>query len=150
VNRAASSLWIETIKQTILLLAIASIPAAATVAFDLEWKAPAEFKQLKPSQAKQTKESLVWVDVRSEDRFATGHIHDAVHFDETNPSSGLDAVRALWTPMRKVVVYGEGAGSDRALRVARLLKEKLPTKQVLLLEGGWAGWPRTEQTQSAP
>jgi hypothetical protein len=56
--------------------------------------------------------------------------------------ASLEAVRRVWKSNRKLGVYGEGIGSDRAERVAKLLKTELGTREVYLLEGGWAAWPR--------
>ena len=83
-----------------------------------------------------------WVDVRSAERFEKAHIPDAISFDESNISEGLERVKAIRVRGGKIVVYGEGTGSDRAARVARLLKKELQTKDIALLEGGWAAWPR--------
>jgi hypothetical protein len=52
-----------------------------------------------------------------------------------------DSIRALWRGQR-IVIYGEGTGSDRALQVARKLRKDLDPPRILLLEGGWAAWPR--------
>lgn len=143
----ASTLARAAALQGLLLLALAAIPAAATLAFDLKWKAPAEFKELKPALAQASTGSFVWVDVRNPDRFSAAHVPGAIHFDEADPDVGTQSVRSALTQNQKIVVYGEGTGSDRALRVARLLKSTLPSHRVLLLEGGWAAWPRTPPSQ---
>jgi hypothetical protein len=118
------------------------LPTAATVRFDLKWKTPPEFRELRASEAKARTRDYVWVDVRSPERFQLGHVPDAVSFDEANAPEGLDHINRLRNGRQKIAVYGEGAGSDRALRVARLLKKQLQTKDIVLLEGGWASWPR--------
>jgi len=86
--------------------------------------------------------SFVWVDVRNPERFESAHIPDAIPFDEANATEGLARIKSVLGAGKKVVVYGEGTGSDRALRVARMIKQELRTKEVALLEGGWASWPR--------
>jgi rhodanese-related sulfurtransferase len=123
-------------------LAFASLPASATVLFDLKWRRPPEFAEVKASQAQVRMNSFVWVDVRNPERFESAHIPDAIRFDEANATEGLARIKSVLGAGKKVVVYGEGTGSDRALRVARMIKQELRTKEVALLEGGWASWPR--------
>ena len=86
--------------------------------------------------------SHTWVDVRSPERFEQAHVPGAIHFEESNASEGMERLKRAHAPGNKIVVYGEGTGSDRALRVARFLKKEMATKEILLLEGGWAAWPR--------
>ena len=130
------------LKQAVLLLGIAALPAAATLVFTLKWEPPAEFREAKAAEVRAHLDNFVWVDVRDEERYEKAHIPGALSVKDTEHSQGIDRVRAVWIPGKKIVVYGEGIGSDRALRVARLIKKELQTKDVLLLEGGWAAWPR--------
>ena len=93
-------------------------------------------------QAQTRVREFTWVDVRSAERFEKAHIPGAVSFDEADFSEGLERIKGFRMGGKKIVVYGEGTGSERALRVARLLKKELQTKDIALLEGGWAAWPR--------
>ena len=129
-------------KQAALLACCAALPAAATLYFDLRWKLPPEFREVKALEAGAHLTEYIWVDVRSFDRYENAHIGDAIPFDEAQPTEALKKLRSLLRDNKKIVVYGEGAGSDRALRVARLLKKELGATNVYLLEGGWATWPR--------
>ena len=95
---------------------------------------------VKEAQSNQT--NFVWVDVRNPERYESAHIPGAVHFSEAEAEASLKAVRSVWKAGRKLGVYGEGIGSDRAERVAKSLKAALGTREVYLLEGGWAAWPR--------
>ncbi len=131
------------LKQAVLLLGVASLPAAATLFFDLKWEPPAEFHAAKAADVHAHLDHFVSVDVRDEERYEKAHIPGALSVKETEPDRGIDRIRTVWMPGKKIVVYGEGSGSDRALRVARLIKKELRTKEVLLLEGGWAAWPRS-------
>lgn len=93
-------------------------------------------------QAKAKIHDYIWVDVRSLERFQNAHIQEAISFDESNIPEGLAQINRIRTGGKKIAVYGEGRGSDRALRVARLLKKQLRPNEIVLLEGGWASWPR--------
>lgn len=130
------------LKQGLLLLGIAAIPAVATAVFDLKWKLPPEFRELKTAEAHSRSTEYTWVDVRTLERFNKAHIPQAVLFDEDNITEGIASLKSVHKPGRKIVVYGEGKGSDRAQRVARIIRKELQSKEVVLLEGGWSTWPR--------
>jgi rhodanese-related sulfurtransferase len=95
---------------------------------------------MKEARSKQAE--FLWVDVRNPERFESAHIPGAIHFSEAEAEASAAAVRRVWRPGRKLAVYGEGIGSERAERVAKSLKAVLGTREVYLLEGGWAAWPR--------
>jgi len=130
------------VRQAAILACCAAVPTVATLCFDLRWKLPAEFRQVKAAQASIHIRDYLWVDDRSHERYEISHIENAFSFDETHPDEDLIELRRVFRDYKKIVVYGEGAGSDRALRVARLLKKELGIKDIYLLEGGWATWPR--------
>ncbi|MEI6872697.1 MAG: rhodanese-like domain-containing protein [Verrucomicrobiota bacterium] len=134
------------LRQAGILVGLAMVPAVLTIALDWQWKAPEEFKELGISEAQLLMREIVWVDVRNQERFTQERVRGAIGFDEADPATALKNLRAERTPSKKLVVYGEGSGSERAVRVARLLKKELETKNVLLLKGGWAAWPRGSQT----
>ncbi len=141
----SSNITRAVVRQVLVLLAIATVPAALTVLFDVKWKLPAEFREVNALKLQARATSLTWVDVRSPERFAQAHIPGAIPFEENSPDSALESIRSVWSPEKQTVVYGEGPGSDRALRVARLLKKELHTRDVVLLEGGWASWHGPKQ-----
>jgi rhodanese-related sulfurtransferase len=136
----STGLWHSALRQTLVVLGIAAIPSGISLLFDLKWEAPAEFAEFKSSGTQADTESFIWIDVRSRERFESARIPSAIHFEEPFSSAALENIRSQRRSGKKIVVYGEGAGSDRALRAARLLKKELPEKNVLLLQGGWAGW----------
>lgn len=135
-------MFATALRQLLVLLTAAAIPGAATFLFDLKWKAPPEFASISVRDASADAGKFVWVDVRAFERYEQSHILNAVSFDEAYPEAGLESLLKIWKPGRSVVVYGEGVGSERAERAARWLKKALDTKKVLLLEGGWATWPK--------
>ncbi len=139
-----------TAQQVIILLGLAGIPALLTVVFDWEWKTPAEFVELSAAQSEGQMEGLLWVDVRDPDRFEQAHVRGAIAFQEETPGPALDHLRERWMPGRRIIVYGEGSGSERAIRAGRLLKREFHTQNVFLLKGGWAAWPRDRSVESMP
>jgi rhodanese-related sulfurtransferase len=125
-----------------LLVLGACLLTYATIAFGLRWSPPKALREVGIKEALSRQTEFVWVDVRNPERFESAHIPGAVHFSEATAGASLEEVRRVWKSNRKLGVYGEGIGSDRAERVAKLLKTELGTREVYLLEGGWAAWPR--------
>jgi rhodanese-related sulfurtransferase len=130
------------LKQGSILLVAAMLPAWATASFRWSWRLPPEIQSLPLSEVRQAPNPILWVDVRDPERFQAAHIPEALYFDELNPQGALPNLLQRWTPRSKVLVYGEGQGSDRALRVAKTLKKILASSEVFLLEGGWLAWPK--------
>jgi rhodanese-related sulfurtransferase len=125
-----------------ILIAVAVALSYATIALDLKWSPPKASGEISIKEARAQQARMVWVDVRNPERFENAHIPGAVHFEESQKEAGVEAVRQVWKKGRKLCVYGEGIGSARAERVVKLLKSALETREVYLLEGGWAAWPR--------
>jgi rhodanese-related sulfurtransferase len=128
--------------QTVFLVAGACLVSYAVLSFDLKWRPPRSLREVTTKEARSRQTDFVWVDVRNPERFESAHIPGAVHFSETEAEASMESVRRVWKTGKKLGVYGEGIGSDRAERVAKSLKTALGTREVYLLEGGWAAWPR--------
>lgn len=130
------------ILQAGLLVALAVLASWATATFHLKWRLPPDLNTLTLNDARNSPVPILWVDVRELERFESAHVPDAISFEEQNRDDSLAKIIARWTPNTRVIVYGEGPNSDRASRVAKNLKKDLGTREVYLLEGGWAAWPR--------
>ena len=128
--------------QTVFLVAGACLVSYVLISFDLKWSPPRSLREVTIKEAHSRQTDFVWVDVRNPERFESAHLPGAVHFSEAEAQAGVEAVRRVWKAGKKLGVYGEGIGSDRAERVAKSLKTALGTREVYLLEGGWAAWPR--------
>lgn len=131
-----------SLRQAAVLVAVAVALSYATIALDLRWNPPKTTEEISITEAQAQQARLVWVDVRHPERFENAHIPGALPFDEAETEAGIEAVRRVWKRGQKLCVYGEGTGSARAERVVKLLKSALETREVYLLEGGWAAWPR--------
>ncbi len=129
-------------RQAFLLGALAAAATFAVIRLNLEWKPSTAVRQLAQAQLRDRPADFLFIDVRSADRFEASHVAGALHFEEGSARTGLEEIRARWDGKRRIVVYGEGQGSERATRVALLLKKEFSTREVYLLEGGWAAWPR--------
>jgi prepilin-type processing-associated H-X9-DG protein len=140
-EHVTTRVWKSALLQAVLLLLFAMLPAVLTARLNLRWTAPAEFTPIPPTLAHSDAANILFVDVRNQDRFESGHAPGALAIRPETYETMKDSIRALWRGQR-IVIYGEGAGSDRALQVARKLRKDLDVPRILLLEGGWAAWPR--------
>ena len=130
------------LEHTHQLVALAVLASWVTASFQLKWRLPPDLKTLTLTDARNATAPILWIDVRDSDRFESDHVPDAISFEEHNRDDSLAKIIPRWTPNTRIIVYGEGPGSDRASRVAKNLKKDLGTREVYLLEGGWAVWPR--------
>jgi rhodanese-related sulfurtransferase len=129
--------------QASILVLLACGLSYATIALDLKLPPPPNaLHELTIKEARARQAELLWVDVRNPDRYESAHIPGALPFSEADSEASIAAVKSAWKAGRKVCVYGEGIGSERAERVAKSLRAALATREVYLLEGGWAAWPR--------
>lgn len=137
-----AAVWWSALWQTVVLLLCAAVPTGLTARGDLRWKLPQEFNEISPGAAHADASSLILVDVRNPERFESGHAPRALAITPETYDLMIDNVRAGWRGAKRIVVYGEGTGSERALQIARRLSKDLQSNQVFLMEGGWAAWPR--------
>lgn len=83
----------------------------------------------------------VFVDARSDDLFADGHIPGARQFYPYEPDRYIDNVLDLAMGAMKVVVYcGGGDCIDSILACRELRDAGVPEDALRLYEGGWAEW----------
>ena len=134
--------WRSALAQASVLLVCAAVPTILTGRCNLQWKAPQEFDEIPASAAHTDASNLILVDVRNNDRFESEHASGALSITPETYDSMLDQVRTSLRGAKRIVVYGEGTGSERAQQIARRLRKDLGSNQVFLLEGGWATWPR--------
>lgn len=140
-ERGAAGAWKSALLQAAVLLLCAMVPTVLTARLNLSWTTPKEFDAISAKSAQADAANLLLVDVRNQDRFESGHAPGALAVRPETYGTMLEAIRALWRGQR-IVIYGEGTGSDRALQIARRLRKDLGAPRISLLEGGWAAWPR--------
>ena len=141
-ERQKTAAWWSALWQAAVLLLCAAAPTVLTARWNLRWELPPEFDGISASAAQADASNLLLVDVRDPERFESGHALGALSLTPETYDSTLDCVRAGWRGTKRIVIYGEGTGSERAQQIARRLSKDLGSNQVLLLEGGWAAWPQ--------
>jgi rhodanese-related sulfurtransferase len=138
-------LWRSLVLQAFVLGLLAAVPTWITGHYNINWGPAPEFQVIPPAQIRQQPAKYILVDVRNPDRFERAHAPGALLFGDATYAQDLEKLRATLAAGRQIVVFGEGVGSERATRIARQLRNDLPSNPVHFMEGGWAAWPRDPQ-----
>lgn len=80
---------------------------------------------------------IQWIDARTEEEFATGHMPGALNLNEDNWETKLTDLLMLWDPAVPIVVYCASGGCQSSKAVAQRLKAELQTEAIFHLQGGW-------------
>lgn len=136
--------WFRDAFALLLLTAL----AAAGTAF-LHPKSP-EYGQFRPGDAAITADEVarltqpvLWIDARSDEAYAAGHIEGALLLNEDHWSDQVIDIFATWSPDMVVVVYCDGGGCHASQAVAQRLQNDLGGAEmatVYYLEGGIDAW----------
>lgn len=133
------------LKQAAWLLLVALLPAA--LAAWLHPQVPAWSREaagapeVTPEQVRHWSGPIVPVDARSESAFQTRHVPGAVLLNEDRWDDLLPGFLAVWTPEARVVVYCD-ENCHLSQEVARRLMREMGLRNVHVLKGGLAAWPR--------
>jgi 3-mercaptopyruvate sulfurtransferase SseA len=84
--------------------------------------------------------TVLIADARPPERFAAGHVAEAVHLPCASSSARVSSVMAGIAAMRTVIVYGDSTAEARP--VAEDLRRRVgrPDLRVVVLEGGFPAW----------
>jgi rhodanese-related sulfurtransferase len=135
------------VRQVLFLLGLAFLPAISQALYyrgTVSWQQPpVDSASVSVAEAKGWGAAVLWVDARSEDAFAKGHVPGAMHLDEDEWNTLLPAVLAAWSPERKVVVYCSRETCNASHAVAERLRHEVQLKNVHVLQGGWEEWEKS-------
>lgn len=95
--------------------------------------------ELTVAQAAQLDEPFLWIDARTAEEFAEGHIPGAIHVSEDNWEEGLFRLMEQWEGQALVVYCGSDACAS-SKQVARRLRQELGIDNAYSLYGGWELW----------
>jgi rhodanese-related sulfurtransferase len=125
-------------------------PAAATVteASRVVDEGPVEMTVISLAQATKYVESggAIFVDARSAQRFAMGHIPGSRNVPSSDFDNGYARNSSRLPKDGKVIVYCESASCDQAEEVGKKLIEK-GYRKVLHFKDGWLVWEFSDQVQ---
>lgn len=122
-----------------VILLCVLVPAALSAWLHPEapsWARPAEAGMISWADAQALTDAL-WVDARSPQEFARGHVPSALSLSPAEWDTRVEAVLIEWTPERPVVVYCGGNECQASHSVAQRLREELGITHVHVLSGGW-------------
>lgn len=80
----------------------------------------------------------VFADTRTAERFAAGHVADAIHLPCDATASGAEVALKELGHAQTVVVYGES--TEEAHEVAETLRRHGQRAEIRVLRGGFAAW----------
>ena len=84
---------------------------------------------------------ICFVDARSQEVYAAGHIPGSYRFDHYHPEAGLAEVLPLCQAAEVVVVYCNGGDCEDSRLTAHTLQELgVPAERLRVYEGGLAEW----------
>lgn len=123
------------------LAILALVPAAASAwlhprAPAFAWERPLPAGTISRAAALELNNAL-WVDARSPEEFANGHVPGAILLPPREWDTHVEALLMEWQPGRPIVVYCGGGGCEASQAVARRLREELGLSDVWVLDGGW-------------
>ncbi|HEY0946171.1 MAG TPA: rhodanese-like domain-containing protein [Opitutaceae bacterium] len=96
--------------------------------------------ELPLAEVRQRFPDALWVDARKAADYARDHVSGAVLLNEDAWDEQLGGFVEAWRPGQGVVVYCDSAGCGASRLVAERLRRELGVDDVVVLQGGWAGW----------
>ncbi|MFK5921564.1 MAG: rhodanese-like domain-containing protein [Verrucomicrobiota bacterium] len=134
----------ESIKQVILIVAVAAV--AALVTFFVHTKAPALHEvtvlnedEVSLAEVRQWTGEVIWIDARTEADYTKGHVQGALLLNQENWADLLWQHREVIEAIEEspVVVYCDGTTCRRSSEIAERLRTELGLEQVYVLKGDW-------------
>jgi len=130
---------LKTLRQFLVILAIALPPAVATGLWHP--RRPAwQSDEVTLAAATAWGQTVLWVDARPDPDFAQAHIPGALPLNEDRWDDLLPDVLDHWDTTRKIVVYCSSLSCQTSHDVARRLREETGLPNVFVLQGGWEAW----------
>ena len=85
--------------------------------------------------------SAIWVVTGGIKKFEESHIPEALLLDEDDWDTGLFELMNTWLiKPRPIVIYCESESCDTSKRIAKRLRQSLPSAEIYSLKGGRGAW----------
>jgi len=133
------------LRQLVLLLALAAVPALVSGVVQLKWQSPPPpaAGEISFEDARKLGDQVLWVDARPRAKFEREHIPGAVPLNEDEWVRLVGPFLDAWAPEKTIVVYCDGGSCEASHHVARRIKEELQIENaVWVLQDGWNAWLR--------
>jgi Rhodanese-like domain. len=135
--------WGSRLQQALILLCVAAVPAALQAFYlrdRISWIHPPAANEMAVTEAAALGPAVMWIDARSEEEFAAGHVNGAMLLNAEQWDSLLPEVLNAWSPGKVVVVYCSKQTCGASLEIARRLHDEANLPDVFVLRGGWEAW----------
>ena len=133
----------RALRQALLILLAALIPAGLTAAFHPRRAAWTQDKLLPGEVELQTVlawgSEVLWVDARSSKEYEAEHVPGAILLNLEDWEQLFPRFVDQWRPEQKVVVYCSSTACELSHEVAERLKAN-GISPVYVLKGGWEAW----------
>jgi rhodanese-related sulfurtransferase len=134
---------VRSIRQAIVILFAALIPAVLVAAFHPRRPALSEERRLPGEERLETvlgwKKPVLWVDARSPKEYEAEHVPGAILLNLEDWDTLFPSFLEEWEPDEKVVVYCSSTACQLSHEVAQRLKQS-GISPVFVLKGGWEAW----------
>lgn len=132
----------RTLRQILLLAAIALVPALVSAAIQLKFQKPEPLApgEVRAATVRQWGNAVTFVDARPRARFEAGHIPGAILLNPAEWDTQVPKFLDQWDPEKAVIVYCDGGECEASREVSELLRDQLQIKSVYVLKGGWPAW----------
>ena len=136
----------NALRQALLILALAALPAAAVGLFLIDTKSEEAPAVLAPGEVElatvQAWPKVLWIDARAGKQFAQEHIPGALPLSEERWDDDLARLFDAWETDVPLVVYCDSSTCDTSHRVAARLRDEVGLENVHVLKGGWESWQK--------
>lgn len=131
------------VRQALLILFAALIPASLTAAFHPRrplWSPDQlESGEAMLSTVMAWDGNVLWIDARSADEYEAEHVPGAIMLNLEGWDQLFPQFLDRWSPEKRVVVYCSAATCELSREVAERLR-KSGISSVFVLKGGWEAW----------
>ncbi|MGH8020646.1 MAG: rhodanese-like domain-containing protein [Opitutaceae bacterium] len=138
----------NTLRETILLIFVAIVPATLAVMFHPELadraRAGLEAGAVRLEEIRAWDAPVLWIDARDVASFARGSIPGAVHLAPGRFQSDLGSVLAAWQPGMRIVVFCSSLSCATSREIAQRLRDA-GLQDVHHLHRGWEAWEEARQ-----
>ena len=116
---------VRALRQFVLLLALALLPAIVSGAIQLKWQKPETIAadEVTLGTAQSWGDKVLWVDARPRAKFEREHIPGAVLLNEDEWVRLVGPFLDEWELEKNIVVYCDGGSCDASRAVAKRIKE---------------------------
>jgi rhodanese-related sulfurtransferase len=140
---AVKSKSVRSVRQAIVILFAALIPAVLIAAFHPRRPALSEERGLPKEERLETVlgwgKTVLWLDARSAKEYNAEHLPGAILLNLEDWDTLFPTFLEQWEPEEKVVVYCSSTACQVSHEVAQRLKQS-GISQVFVLKGGWEAW----------